>query len=105
MSTVAISNHYISPGACGMMYGQQGSGAQGNIYDPKIYDSSKIYGESTSNTNAAAAYTPWQTPFKYTHDSLTTNWPSTANAWSYGHQTPGISLGHIVKPELQDYTR
>lgn len=105
MSTVAISNHYISPGS--MMYGQQGNGSQPNLYEHKLYDTSKVYGDSTSNANAAtaaAAYTSWQTPFKY--ESLPTNWSSTAaaNAW-YGHQTQGLNLGHIVKPELHDYTR
>lgn len=102
MSAVALSNHYIAPG--GMMYGQQGAASQSNLYDHKIYDTSKVYGDSTTNTNAAAAYSSWQTPFKY--DSLPTNWSSTAaaaNAW-YGHQTQGLNLGHIVKPEL-DYTR
>lgn len=78
------------------------------LYDSKLYDPTKPYENMASGNSAAAAYTcmTWQTPFKYDH--LATNWPSTAAAnatnW-YSHQAPGLNIGHIVKPELQDYTR
>lgn len=136
MSTVALPAQYIPATSATTMYGAgaQGNAPQAHAYDPsklydsakiydtakfydsankmyenKIYDSTKPYDNLTSgNSAAAAAYIPWQSPFKY--DSLPPNWPSSAaaNATSswYGHQTPaGLSLGHIVKPELPDYTR
>ena len=135
MSTVALPAQYIPTSTAVSMYGGggQGTAPQAHSYDPsklydsakiydsakfydsakmydssKIYDTAKTYDNITSGNTTAAAYTiPWQSTFKY--DALPPNWPTAAaanatNSW-YGHQTPGLSIGHIVKPELQDYTR
>lgn len=109
MSAVALQSHYISAGHCGMMYGQQGSASQAHLYDQKLYDTAKAYGDAgTTNSATAAAYMSWQTPFKY--DSLASNWSSTAAAntaanWYGSQAAQGINLGQIVKPDLHDYTR
>lgn len=129
MSTVALPAQYIPASTTATMYGGQSNVPHAHAYDPsklydspkiydtakfydsaKIYDSTKPYDNITSGNSTAAAYLPWNSigsQFKY--DALPPNWPSTAtanaaNSW-YGHQTTAgaLGIGHIVKPELQDY--
>jgi len=104
MSAVALQHHYP---AGSTMYQHTSTQPQTNTYDNKMYDTSKVYGASATDSAAAAAYMSWQTPFKY--DSLTPGWSTTATAGStnpwYQTQSQGLNLGGIVKPELQDYHR